>query len=396
MKMMKNLLVVFVGILLVVACQKEYSVDSGIATGSSAAGTLKDTLGNCKPITINGNYVADSILKDSNYVLLQVNITSPGNYKINTDIQNGYSFRDSGYISTTGLQTVKLKGIGTPTLPIASDFTVFFNNTNCFFRIVSTTALGGGPGGGTTPAVYTLAGSPAACSNSLVQGTYRKGTPLSAATNKLILQVNVTTAGTYSIATTTVGGMRFSGSGTFATTGLQPVTLTGSGTPTTAGATTFPLTAGSSNCSFVVNVTAGTATAADSAWSFTQGTKFYYGRIDTAYLQTASGLTGLIIEGVTYPSYDTTFDIAVLLPATTIVPGTYSTATKAQFAFEDIAAKTIFKADPTTMVTATLQVIISSYDAATKTVTGTFTGTALNATGSAVPITGGKFKAVVR
>ncbi len=393
--MMKNLLVVFVGILLVIACQKEYSVDSGIATGSSAAGTLKDTLGNCQPITINGNYFADSILKDSNYVLLQVNITSPGNYKINTDIQNGYSFRDSGYISTTGLQTVKLKGIGTPTLPIASDFTVFFNNTNCFFRIVSTTALGGGSGGGTTAAVYTLAGSPAACSNSLVQGTYKAGIPLSVATNKIVLQVNVTTAGTYSIATTTVGGMRFSGSGTFTSNGLQSVTLTGSGTPTTAGANTFPLTAGSSNCSFVVNVTAGTATAADSAWSFTQGTKLYYGPIDTAYVQTSSGLTALILEGVTYPSYDTTFEIAVLLPGTTIVPGTYPSTTKAQFAFDDIAAKTIYKADPTTL-TATLQVVIASYNAATKTVIGTFTGTALNAAGTPVPITGGKFKGVLR
>ncbi len=390
---MKNLLVVFTGILLAIACQKEYSVDSGIATGSSAAGTLKDTLGNCQPITINGNYVADSILKDSNYVLIQVNITSPGNYKINTDIQNGFSFRDSGYISATGLRTIKLKGTGTPTLPIASDFTVFFNNTNCFFRIVSTTGLGGG----TTPSVFTLAGSPAACSNFNVQGTYRKGTPLSAATNKLVLQVNVTTAGSYSITTTTVGGMRFSGSGTFTSNGLQNVTLTGTGTPTTSGVNTVPITAGSSTCSFAVNVTAGTATAADSAWSFTQGTKFYYGPIDTAYVQTSSGLTGLILEGVTYPSYDTTFDMAVLLPGTTIVPGTYvSTDIKrlAEFAFEDINGKPIFKAGLTT-TTANLQIVISSYDAATKIVTGTFSGTVVNAANAVVPITGGKFRAVV-
>jgi hypothetical protein len=107
MKIMKNLIVVLSAIFLYTACQKEYSVDSGIASGSAAVGTLKDTLGNCQPITTNGNYFADSLLKDSNYVLIQVNITGVGNYKINTDIQNGYSFRDSGYFSATGLQTVK-------------------------------------------------------------------------------------------------------------------------------------------------------------------------------------------------------------------------------------------------------------------------------------------------
>lgn len=388
---MKNLIVVLTGIFLVIACQKEYSLDSGIATGSSATGTLKDTLGNCQPIIINGNYITDSTLKDSSYVLIRVNITSPGNYKINTDIQNGYSFRDSGYFSATGLQTVKLKGIGKPTLPIASDFTVTFNNSNCFFRI---TATGSSGGGGTTPAVYTLSGSPSACSNYKVLGVYKTGTALSTA-NTITVQVNVTTAGSYTISTTTVGGMKFSGSGTFASTGLQNVTLTGSGTPTTAGANTFPVTAGTSNCSFVVNVTAGSATAEDSAWSFTQGAKFYYGMVDTITTVTDSGRTALIFIGAAYPTYDTALYIGVLLPGSTIVAGTYPSTTKAQFAYEDINGKTIFKADPTTP-TATLQVVISSYNAATKLVTGTFSGTALNAAGMPVPITNGKFKGVVK
>ncbi len=389
-------MVVLTAIFLVIACQKEFSLDSGTATGSSAAGTLKDTLGNCQPITTNGNYITDSTLRDSNYVLIQVNITSAGNYKINTDIQNGYSFRDSGYFSATGLQTVKLKGIGKPKLPITSDFTVFFNNTNCFFRITSTTGIGGGTGGGTTPSVFTLAGSPNTCSNYTLQGTYKKGVVLSAATNKLILQVNVTTAGTYTITTTTVGGMKFGGTGTFTTNGLQTVTLTGTGTPTTAGTNTFPITAGSSTCSFAVNVTSSTASAADSAWSFTQGTKFYYGMVDTLFMQTALGVgTALVFGGSAYPTYDTTLDIAVLLPGTTIVPGTYPSTTKAQFAFDDINGKTIFKADPTT-ATANLQVVISAYDATTKIVTGTFAGTVLNAAGAPVPITGGKFKGVVK
>lgn len=388
-------MVVLTGIILAVACQKEYSLDSGTATGSSAEGTLKDTLGNCQPIIINGKYIADSTLKDSNYVLIQVNITSVGNYKINTDVQNGYSFRDSGYFSAKGLQTVKLKGFGKPILPIASDFTVSFNNTNCFFRITAP----GTPGSGTTAAVFTLAGSPAACSNYIVQGTYKTGTPLSASANTLMLQVNVTTAGSYSITTTTVGGMKFSGSGSFTTTGLQNITLTGSGTPTTAGVNTFPITAGSSNCSFVVNVTAGTgtggATAEDSAWSFTQGTKFYYGPIDTMLTIVDSGRTFLIFEGSSFPTYDSTLDVIILMPGTTIVAGTYPTTAKTQFEFDDINNKPVYKASPLTP-TVNLQIVISSYNATTKIVTGTFEGTVLNAAGTSVPITGGKFKGVVK
>jgi hypothetical protein len=116
--------------------------------------------------------------------------------------------------------------------------------------------------------------------------------------------------------------------------------------------------------------------------------------MDTIYIQTQSALTGLIILGSAYPTYDSTMDLAVLLPGTTIVPGTYPSTTKAQFAFDDINGKTIFKADPTTTA-ANLQVVISTYDPATKIVTGTFSGTVLNAANAVVPITGGKFRGVV-
>jgi hypothetical protein len=72
--------------------------------------------------------------------------------------------------------------------------------------------------------------------------------------NKVILQVNVTTIGSYSITTTAVSGITFTGSGNFTATGAQTVVLTGSGTPSAAGAVTIPVTAGSSNCSFTVTV----------------------------------------------------------------------------------------------------------------------------------------------
>jgi endonuclease G len=70
----------------------------------------------------------------------------------------------------------------------------------------------------------------------------------------VIVQVNITTPGKYSITTPVVYGMSFSDSGTFTSTGVQNVILKGSGTPTAGGILSFPITAGTSNCSFIVLV----------------------------------------------------------------------------------------------------------------------------------------------
>jgi len=78
-------------------------------------------------------------------------------------------------------------------------------------------------------------------------------TPLTAS-NKVILQVNVTGIGSYSITTTAVNGITFTGSGSFTATGAQTVVLTGSGSPTATGLVTIPVIAGSSNCSFTLTV----------------------------------------------------------------------------------------------------------------------------------------------
>ncbi|MEO6547470.1 MAG: hypothetical protein ABIN94_05700 [Ferruginibacter sp.] len=107
-------------------------------------------------------------------------------------------------------------------------------------------------------AVFTFAGTPGSCTNALVTGNYLPGTALGP-TNIATLSVNVTTAGTYNIATTTVNGIAFAGKGSFSTTGLQTISLAGSGTPIAAG--TFSLAPSTGGCSFPVTVT-GVATSA--------------------------------------------------------------------------------------------------------------------------------------
>lgn len=146
MKIVKHLLPIFTGIILLTACQKEFSLDTGILPGVSATGSLKDSLNDCQPITINGNYFADSTLKDSNYVTVQVTVISAGAYKIYSDTSNGFSFKDSGYFATTGLKTIKLKGAGKPLAAGPADFLVTFGSSFCLFSITVTTGTGGGGG----------------------------------------------------------------------------------------------------------------------------------------------------------------------------------------------------------------------------------------------------------
>jgi len=84
-------------------------------------------------------------------------------------------------------------------------------------------------------------------------GTFKTATPLSSS-NTLTVKVNVTTIGTYIIATNLVDGFNFSKSGVFTALGDQDVVLTGSGTPSLAGTFTFTPSSVNSGCTFDVVV----------------------------------------------------------------------------------------------------------------------------------------------
>lgn len=142
MKAVKYLATVLAGIFLFAACQKEFSIESGLPPGS-AAGTLKDTLsGNCLPITVNGNYSKDNVLTDSNYVVVAVNFYTPGSYNIATDSSNGFSFQASGSTKDSGLQYIRLTGTGRPNLAQQTNFRVVFDTSVCIFSVnVTDTAI---------------------------------------------------------------------------------------------------------------------------------------------------------------------------------------------------------------------------------------------------------------
>lgn len=390
MKTVKYLAVVMAGLFLFAACQKELSIERG----SLASGSLKDSLGNCLPAIPNGNYSADSTLSENNYVDIQVNFSAPGIYNISTDTSNGFSFQAAGSAKDTGLQNIRLTGTGKPVLAQLTNFTVAFDSSICMFSISVT----GDSTGGTT-AQYTLAGSPNACSNVNVSGTYQESAPLTIA-NEVSIQVNVTTAGTYVISSTPTNGMTFSSQGSFAAPGVQTVTLQGSGTPDTAGTTTVPITAGGTSCSFTVTVNSAKPPGADTAWQFSVGTNFYHGFIDTAFTREVEDLgTALSFYGSSYPGPDTAFQLDILLPGNTIETGTYNTdSANVDFYLyksTDTTVAPYYQAHVEVTPPVNLKIEIKSYDPETKIVTVTFSGTAINAAGQEITVTGGKVYAKV-
>ena len=136
------------------------------------------------------------------------------------------------------------------TFPGFSNFLLLFACIAFFATCAKEYSNEGGPKKYT--AVYTLVGAGGSCTGSVLSGNYYTGKALPAGST-VQLQVNVTTAGSYSITTNTVDGFHFAVSGNFANTGIQTVTLTASGTPSASGTFVFSATTGT-GCTFSVTV----------------------------------------------------------------------------------------------------------------------------------------------
>jgi hypothetical protein len=148
----------------------------------------------------------------------------------------------AGVFTSTGAQTVRLNGQGTPNAVGTATFTP---TGGCSFNV-------------------TIAAAPAAgaftydCSTApRVAGIYTVGTALNAS-NTVTIDVNVTTLGSYSVNTgAAVNGVVFSTSGVFTTTGVQTITLTSTSTPTpTAGSFSYT-PSGAGGCGFSVTYAGG-------------------------------------------------------------------------------------------------------------------------------------------
>ena len=221
-------------------CAKEYSYEGGPGSGYVFIGSPDS----CPNPVIAGNYYMGDTLNAGNTVTLLVDVTSPGNYYIVTDMADGFSFSASGKFSDTGRQEIILTGNGVP--DTTGIFTVQIpGTTGCYFTINVKE---------TPKAVFALAGEPNDCTNPVIKGSYLQNVGPSGS-NMVIVNVVVTTTGSYHIATDTLNGISFSASGTFDTTGDQQVVLQASGDMGDVGFLTFNVSAGASDCAFSMPVT---------------------------------------------------------------------------------------------------------------------------------------------
>jgi hypothetical protein len=230
-------------VVIFITCAREYSYEGGNL--NTATYTLVGAPGACSGATIMGKYNAGNALGATNIVELEAHVDKAGSYSLSTNSADGIQFFGSGIFPDTGMQTIILKGNGTPatdgnfifTTPVASacSFTVTVNKASA------------------NTADFTLVGSPNSCSNPFINGNYIRGEKLTAA-NTVVVQVNVTSPGPYTLKTDTQNGISFSKSGTFSNTGVQNVTLVGSGTPGDPQNLLFTLTGAPADCSFQLAV----------------------------------------------------------------------------------------------------------------------------------------------
>jgi hypothetical protein len=265
------------------ACQKEFSVQTGASL--TAQGSLYDATGNCMSDSVVGTYYNGiTPSQDTNYVLVKVNVTVAGTYNITSDVQNGVYFADSGYFTTTGIDTVKLFPVGTPIIPGTNQYTISFDSTTCYFNVTTNDSTGHSTGGTTNP------------------------------------------------------------------------------------------------------------NQSDTAWKFTGPVGSYNGIVDTAYTKDSLGSLYLYVIGSTSTG-DSVFEASVVFSGGAIVPGTYNTSSSALFAFiNNVSGSNIYLASPNTSGVSTT-ITITSYNATTKIVSGTLSGTAQNAASAPVNITLGSFTA---
>ena len=239
MKILK-LIVVLLAALTFVSCQKDVSSDVSV-------GTLKTSAGDCLPATLNGFFRVDSVLTNDNYMDVQVQVTLPGSFDVKSDTVNGYSFAKTGGLGS-GLRTIRLYATGKPIAAGTNTFTIAYGTTSCKFTVRVDAVTTGG-------AVFILGGAPGNCSGVVLAGAYAPGTAMTPG-NTVTMNVNVISTGSYTVSTPTVNGIQFAKTGSFATTGIQSITLTATGTPVSGGVVNFPVSTGSSDCSFSVNFTA--------------------------------------------------------------------------------------------------------------------------------------------
>src|SRR5215467_2434588 len=95
------------------SCKKEYSYEGGPASS-----------GYCTNIVGAGNYQVGRDLTDSNFLSVELYVSSAGSYQVSSDTVNGFFFAASGNVADSGITQLHLAAHGKPLSTGNSLFTV--------------------------------------------------------------------------------------------------------------------------------------------------------------------------------------------------------------------------------------------------------------------------------
>ncbi len=358
------------------------------SAGVPAVFTYAGASGNCTNPVISGVYASGTAFSAGNTVDLTVTVTTAGAYSVTTNSANGVTFSGSGTVAT-GVQTLRLTGQGTPTS--AGLFTFTPTNNGCSFPIAFTAPL--------PPAKFTFAGAAGICNAPAISGIYAAGTALTAA-NTIMLMVNVTIAGAYSVITNTANSVTYSGSGSLTVGANQTITLTSTSTPATATTSTYTTKdindANNTGCNFDIIYTPATTVGVTGTYTAKVGATSYNFATNNLDVSAIGGSNSLTLYGEalttnTNPSFEIFFDN----DPNSVTAGTYQNIT----ATNQAPACGIAYTNPSGVVFSNSPLNNNTFTAVITTVTansliGTFNGTLYDNFGlgtNSVAVTAGVF-----
>lgn len=145
-----SLYLLILSIFSIVSCQKEvsYEANDTVGAGGSAVFTLVSSGSSCSDATTTGVFVAGQAVSATDFVMLTVNVTTPGTWTYNTGTVNGFSFSGSGGFTATGDQLIALVAGGKPANAGTTSFPLRIAGVECSFDVpVLATSNGNDPQG---------------------------------------------------------------------------------------------------------------------------------------------------------------------------------------------------------------------------------------------------------
>ena len=172
---------------------------------------------------------------------ITADVTSIGTYAITLNTVNGVTFAASGTFTNTGSRNITLTAIGTPITTGTFTFTSNTTPSIAFTRKIISTSTNG------TAVISRL-------NRYDIYGGLFFEVPITEGSVFQRITVNTSVAGDYNIATQSINGVTFSGSGNLTKGDNQIIDLYASGTPTNAGAHFYTTNTSSPNISFWTDV----------------------------------------------------------------------------------------------------------------------------------------------